>query len=360
MYVKNTNFVLYLVLAAVVGIGAGCIFSSQDIQSKFTKGDISKANVYSNQKEDPSVTVIEEKLKTDESFLYNTKSAMSVLKERMTALSDLSERTLNTCQGIEELEGSLSNIASLNAKSFNTCNAIDEASAGLEQIVAGRKSPKYEQASNVAFIGFMKVERQISAGKEFVEEASEYLAKENAKKTDEITGLVAEWSVYCTQDAVLTASKDELKYWQGKVGELSQSCLANAGSDAWFNNSEGFGDFCKAVSVTDVDLMKAGPDFAESIFFNANASWAIAVGKLAAGANQEQMIRNQEGEGFLKNGDDMETLKNGDDMGFLGAVSPMETVLQAALPFEEGFLGLAAGGAEVFLFNNSSEGNFEK
>ena len=298
MYVKNTNFVIYLALAAVVGIGAGCFFGQQTIQSRFTSGDISKASVYNNQKEDPSETVVEEKLKNDVSFFNNTKSALSLLKERMNALADLSDRTVRTCDGIEELEPSLETIASLNAKSYNTSMAIDAAVAGLDQVVAGRRTPKYEQASNVAFIGFMKVENQLKAGRTFVEDASAYIQDKDPKDCEEISKLVTEWTVYCTQDAMLRASKDDFKYWHNKVGELS-SALALYILDRevlnnmpeWTTEFQKFSEDVETIMSNDLrhGRNSAGLDEAKDVF---RSSAAEEVYKLMSSIGTEGMVRN--------------------------------------------------------------------
>ena len=63
MYVKNSNFAIYLVLAALVGFGISFLFLSSNVPGSLLSGDISKANVYSNQKDDPEFSLIEEKLK---------------------------------------------------------------------------------------------------------------------------------------------------------------------------------------------------------------------------------------------------------------------------------------------------------
>ena len=299
MYVKNTNFVIYLALAAVVGIGAGCFFGQQTIQTRFTSGDISKASVYSNQKEDPSETVVEEKLKNDVSFFNNTKSALSLLKERMNALADLSDRTVRTCDGIEELEPSLETIASLNAKSYNTSMAIDAAVAGLDQVVAGRRTPKYEQASNVAFIGFMKVENQLKAGRTFVEDASAYIQDKDPKDCEEISKLVTEWTVYCTQDAMLRASKDDFKYWHNKVGELSSALALHRDWEVlknmpeWATEFQKFSEDVETIMSNDLGYYSiyngAGPDEAKALI---RSSAAEEVYKLMSSIGTEGMVRN--------------------------------------------------------------------
>ena len=335
MYVKNTNFVIYLALAAVVGIGVGCFFGQQTIQSRFTSGDISKASVYNNQKEDPSETVVEEKLKNDVSFFNNTKSALSLLKERMNALADLSDRTVRACDGIEELEPSLETIASLNAKSYNTSMAIDAAVAGLDQVVAGRRTPKYEQASNVAFIGFMKVENQLKAGRTFVEDASAYIQDKDPKDCEEISKLVTEWTVYCTQDAMLRASKDDFKYWRNKVGELSSALALYRDKVELKNMPEWTTEFRNFSE--DVETIMSN-DLGNFSNIDIRSSAAEEVYKLMSSIGTEGMVRNGGNgvEEFMKASNVMDEIAYrafpscAEEMDLLGARQ-----LRAMEPFEE-------------------------
>ena len=344
MYVRNTNFAICLALAAVVGIGAGCFFGQQTIQSRFTSGDISKASVYNNQKEDPSETVVEEKLKNDVSFFNNTKSALSLLKERMNALADLSDRTVRTCDGIEELEPSLETIASLNAKSYNTSMAIDAAVAGLDQVVAGRRTPKYEQASNVAFIGFMKVENQLKAGRTFVEDASAYIQDKDPKDCEEISKLVTEWTVYCTQDAMLRASKDDFKYWHNKVGELSSALALHRdrvvakNMPEWTTEFQKFSEDVETIMSNDLGFIYngAGSDEAKALI---RSSAAEEVYKLMSSIGTEGMVRNGGNgvEDFMKASNVMDVIAYrafpscAEEMDLLGARRAMEQFEEFAL-----------------------------
>lgn len=220
MYVKNSNFVLFLALAVVVGFGASFLIKGVDAQSDLASGDISKAAKYSNQKEDPALTVIEEKLKNDQEFLSNTKDAMDFLNDRVSTLSELTDKTIELCSGIPEFESLMTEIKSLNAKSYNTGAALANANAGLEKLAAGKSAPEYELYSNNAYLGFNKIENQMSLGQRFYDTASAYLEGKDGDEYKDLADLALVWLVYCTQDACLNASEEDAAYWEGKYSEL--------------------------------------------------------------------------------------------------------------------------------------------
>lgn len=238
MYLKNSNFAIYLGLAALVGFGVSFLFGANNVQSDLLSGDISKASRYNNQRVDPETSVIEEKLQNDKEFFEQTKAAMDYLKERTEALSVLTDETVRICADIPELQGSMAGISSLSAKAYNTNLAFKQASAGLARIASGNKAPEYEQASNDALAGFRKIENQLHVSKDFVEAASSYV--EN-NENSELAGIVAVWSAYCAQEAVMNEAKEDLAYWGEKCSEISAAMMGNeaiktAGS-VFFGNS---------------------------------------------------------------------------------------------------------------------------
>ena len=228
MYIKKSNLAIFLGLSALVGFGLSFMFGN--VQGPLLSGDISKATRYNNQKEDPEVSVIEEKLKSDEEFCNSTKSAVALLKSRVDGLSSLTERTIAECSGIPEFEGVMKGVVSLNAKACNTNAALENVSKGIEALADGKNAPGYEQNSNNAFVGFQKIERQVALGKTFVETAASWLDGKEGEKAEAIAKLVAEWSVYCAEDAYLNNSAEDLAYWGEKYGEFTSeanSVLAN-------------------------------------------------------------------------------------------------------------------------------------
>lgn len=172
MYLKNSNFVVLLALALVVGFGASFLVGGLGTQSELTGGDIAKAARFINQKEDPAMDGIKEKLRNDKEFLDNTKSAMAFLQERMQILSELSEQTVATCEGIPEFESVMLDMKSINARSFNAASAMEKAGESLDRIANGGEAPEYEIYSNQAFAGYSKVEKQVNVGRRFYETAS--------------------------------------------------------------------------------------------------------------------------------------------------------------------------------------------
>ena len=217
MYIKNSNFVIYLVAAAIVGFGASFLFAAADFQNGLGSGDISKASRYNNVKEDPDVAVIVEKLQNDTAFFNQSKASIEFLRDRVSSLAALSEETAKLCGNIPALNANVSAMNSLSVKAHNTSIAFESVSDELERIADGKESPAYEQTTNNAYIGFQKVENQLGAAKAFVESANDYLSDKDIEKNEELAGMVALWSVYCAQDAAMMEDKDNMKYWNGKL-----------------------------------------------------------------------------------------------------------------------------------------------
>ena len=252
MYVKNTNFAIYLGLAALVGFGASFLFSSSNSESSLLSGDISKASRYNNVKVDPAVTAMEEKLQNDENFYNLTKNAYTIIESRVDGLEDLTSRTIEICSNIPEFKTAIKNVVSLNAKAYNTKQSLMVATNGLQKLSEGKSAPEYEQASSNVFVGFQKIEYQLAIGKAFVEEAASYLDGKEGAECDAIAGLVAEWSVYCAQDAVLNNSDKEIAYWNDKSKEMVAGSASIALALGDIVRDLGFGDSVKDLGLGDI------------------------------------------------------------------------------------------------------------
>lgn len=183
MYVKKSNFVIYLVLAALVGFGASFLFSASNSQSSLLSGDISKANSFNNVAEDPASSAVEENLQNDAYELI----------EAVDNLEDLTSRTIEICADIPEFKTAIRNVVALNAN-YNTKQSLATATGGLKTLSEDKRVPAYEQASSNVFVGFQKIEYQLAIGKAFVDEAASYLDGKEGEECEAIEGLVAEWS----------------------------------------------------------------------------------------------------------------------------------------------------------------------
>lgn len=237
MYVKNQNFAIYLILAVVVGFGLSFLFGGLSVQSDLLGGDVSKANRYYNQKEDPSFTVIEERLKNDGEFLDRTKGAMGFLQNRMIVLYELTEKTIEACDGIQEFQPLMTELQSMNAKAFNTAKALSNANDGLDKMVAGRYAPEYELYSNQAYIGFSKVESQMDLGEKFCRIATSFLEGKDAGQYEQIARLLAVWEVYCIENSQMVAdwhspdidSRDTIPHEQMQEGNRHKINISGPG-----------------------------------------------------------------------------------------------------------------------------------
>lgn len=262
MYLKNSNFVVLLALALVVGFGASFLVGGLGTQSELTGGDIAKAARFINQKEDPAMDGIKEKLRNDKEFLDNTKSAMAFLQESMQILSELSEQTVATCEGIPEFESVMLDMKSINARSFNAASAMEKAEESLDRIANGGEAPEYEIYSNQAFAGYSKVEKQVNVGRRFYETAILYLDGKEGGQCDQIAELAAVWAAYCKQDAHLNSNNDGIRMastdGNGKIDTTKLKIVIpveNTGSFSTTKIMDGIiGRIIKAVISRDEDV----------------------------------------------------------------------------------------------------------
>lgn len=164
--------------------------------------------------------VIEERLKNDGEFLDRTKGAMGFLQNRMIVLYELTEKTIEACDGIQEFQPLMTELQSMNAKAFNTAKALSNANDGLDKMVAGRYAPEYELYSNQAYIGFSKVESQMDLGKRVYDVSFAYLAGKRGDQYKPLADIAVVWSVYCAQDAYMNGSNKDIEYWKNKYSEL--------------------------------------------------------------------------------------------------------------------------------------------
>ncbi|MBQ0025558.1 MAG: hypothetical protein KBT00_07565 [Bacteroidales bacterium] len=262
MYIKKSNFGIWLALAAIVGFGASFLYNGTT--DDLTEGDISKAIRFSNVKEDPELAVIEEKLRNDEAFYNSTKMSMDYLKNRVGTLETLSERTLAICQGVPEFESQLNFLRSLNAKACNTSKSLETAASCLDLLAEGKKAPAYEQASNNAYVGYSKIRNQMMSTKQFVEVLNSYLAANPSEENKELSGLSQIWTLYCAQDAAMSGSAEDIKYWKGKVSDMASALAAGEElSDKQLRSDIELGGNMRGLEVIAQNLAKNFDDLAE-------------------------------------------------------------------------------------------------
>lgn len=258
MWIKKVNLALYLVCALVVGYGACALFGTLSADGNLLSGDIAKADLYNGQKADPDAVVVEERLQNDAEFLKQTKEAMGLLKERLETLSSLTERTMSACVDVAEFQNVLEGVGSLQVKAYNATLALDKTEKELQKVADGEKSTLYEQASNNAYIGFLKTENQLGVGKDFVEVASKYLDGKDGKEMESLAQLVVDWTEYCLQDAVLNGSAEETAYWVSNADKVNDSFaqLVNVGSLKRSINPLTGGDGTGSFSMQKVNNMQ--------------------------------------------------------------------------------------------------------
>ncbi|MCQ2072394.1 MAG: hypothetical protein MJY96_04650 [Bacteroidaceae bacterium] len=225
MFIKKVNFLVCLALALVCGFGLSFLVGA-NVDEGMTSGDISKANLYNKQMPDPESSVIEELLRNDPDYLMATQSDLSIIKERVMILDELTKKTLKSCTKLPEFEDLMLTVSSLQAKAFNTNLAVDAANKGLEEILNGKSSPEYEVSSNNAYLGFEKIGNQLAIGQAILEATARYSENNEGETADSLATLAADWMVYCYDNAAVNGLDDKL----ASLEELMNSSdVANLG-----------------------------------------------------------------------------------------------------------------------------------
>lgn len=225
MFIKKVNFLVCLALALVCGFGLSFLVGA-NVDEGMTSGDISKANLYNKQMPDPESSVIEELLRNDPDYLMATQSDLSIIKERVMILDELTKKTLKSCTKLPEFEDLMLTVSSLQAKAYNTNLAVDAANKGLEEILNGKSSPEYEVSSNNAYLGFEKIGNQLAIGQAILEATARYSENNEGETADSLATLAADWMVYCYDNAAVNGLDDKL----ASLEELMNSSdVANLG-----------------------------------------------------------------------------------------------------------------------------------
>ncbi|MBQ0095026.1 MAG: hypothetical protein KBT49_04500 [Bacteroidetes bacterium] len=225
MFIKKVNFLVCLALALVCGFGLSFLVGA-NVDEGMTSGDISKANLYNKQMPDPEASVIEELLRNDPDYLMATQSDLSIIKERVMILDELTKKTLKSCTKLPEFEDLMLTVSSLQAKAYNTNLAVDAANKGLEEILNGKSSPEYEVSSNNAYLGFEKIGNQLAIGQAILEATARYSENNEGETADSLATLAADWMVYCYDNAAVNGLDDKL----ASLEELMNSSdVANLG-----------------------------------------------------------------------------------------------------------------------------------
>lgn len=225
MFIKKVNFLVCLALALVCGFGLSFLVGA-NVDEGMTSGDISKANLYNKQMPDPEASVIEELLRNDPDYLMATQSDLSIIKERVMILDELTKKTLKSCTKLPEFEDLMLTVSSLQAKAYNTNLAVDAANKGLEEILNGKSCPEYEVSSNNAYLGFEKIGNQLAIGQDILEATARYSENNEGETADSLATLAADWMVYCYDNAAVNGLDDKL----ASLEELMNSSdVANLG-----------------------------------------------------------------------------------------------------------------------------------
>ena len=224
MYIKKINFVIYLILAAVVGFGSCFLVRGLVAEDGFLSGDISKADKSRMESLSPAMSAFQDKVVNDTTEFNKALESLTVLTSLMEEFDELVSITAAASEGKDELSSSVGQL--LKIKQI-ACNARDNGAMALESlraIAVGKKSSiNYELASQNLSLAFLMVDRQVSVGKQYVDDVDLFLRGKNVEEYHDLAYARDLWAGYCARKAAMNNDGKEIDYWSGKGNILPAS-----------------------------------------------------------------------------------------------------------------------------------------
>ena len=229
MYIKKSHFILYLVLALVAGFGLSILFGRLKTQSGLVSGDISEAARFNNMVVSPEMSAFLEKITNDTTEFNKTMASLKVLTSRMAEFDELVSIAAIAAEGYGDLDSSLKHLSKIKQLASKAKDSGVMAVESLNEIAEGKKSSiNYELASQNLSLAFLMVDRQVSAGKQFVCAVDKYLHGKDIAGYKDLALACDLWAGYCAGAAVMNKDEEELDYWSKRQNLL----LAQSGTVA--------------------------------------------------------------------------------------------------------------------------------
>lgn len=227
MYIKKRNFVIYLILAAVVGFGLCFLQRGLVVEDGFLNGDVSKAGKSRMESLSPAMSVFHDKVVNDTTEFNKAVESLTMLTSLMGEFDELVSITAAASEGKDELASSVGQM--LKIKQI-ACNAMDNGAMALESLNAiaeGKKSSiNYELASQNLSLAFLMVDRQVGVGKQYVNDVDLFLRGKDVDEYHDLAYARDLWVGYCAREAAMNNDGKEIDYWSSK-GNILPASITN-------------------------------------------------------------------------------------------------------------------------------------
>ena len=224
MYIKKINFVIYLILAAVVGFGLCFLLRGLATESGFLSGDISKAGKPGSESSSPAMSAFQEKIVNDTTEFNKAVESLTVLTSLMEEFNELVSITAAASEGKDELASSLEQLLKIKQIASNARDNGAMALESLNAIAEGKKSSiNYELASQNLSLAFLMVDRQVNVGKQYVNDVDMFLRGKDVEEYHDLAYARDLWAGYCAREAAMNKDGKEMDYWSSKGNILPAS-----------------------------------------------------------------------------------------------------------------------------------------
>lgn len=224
MYIKKIHFIIYLILAAIVGFGVCVIVGGLATEDGFLSGDVSKADKSRVESMSPAMDAFQEKVVNDVAEFNKAVESLTMLTSLMEEFDKLVSITAAASEGKDELASSVGQLLKIRQIA---CNARDNGAMALESLNAiaeGKKSAiNYELASQNLSLAFLMVDRQVSVGKQYVSDVDLFLRGKDVEEYHDLAYARDLWAGYCAREAALNKDGKEIDYWSSKGNILPAS-----------------------------------------------------------------------------------------------------------------------------------------
>ncbi|MCQ2075445.1 MAG: hypothetical protein MJZ20_00190 [Bacteroidaceae bacterium] len=215
---KKIYFVISIVCAFILGYGLCAVVGTLKTNKNLLDGDMSKTNVFSEQKSDPAMIAVVEQLQSDTTYFNATELCLGILQNRVERASQLADQTMSKCNDVPELQGMLNNVASLQAKAYNAKIAFKSTLAELQKVGQGEDASVFGQASDEAYAGYTKTETYATETSKVVYEAlANYLKNKKGSEAEELATLASNWAKFSIENALLNANQEDVAFWINNV-----------------------------------------------------------------------------------------------------------------------------------------------
>lgn len=224
MYIKKSYFIIYLVIAAVVGFGLCFLLRGVVAESGFLSGDISKADSSRDAEVSPAMSAFKDRIANDTTEFNKALASLTMLTSLMDEFDKLVAIASSAAEGKEEFVSSIEQMQRMKQIASNARDNGVMALQSLNSIAEGKTSSiNYELASQNLTLAFLMVDRQVNVGKQYVCEVDDYLRGKKVTEYEDLASSRDLWAEYCAREAALNRDSNEIEYWKGKGRLLSSS-----------------------------------------------------------------------------------------------------------------------------------------